>query len=177
MSNVPVLAEALNEENHVPTGESPSPEPQHTQAISRVTVDDCPLCRLGHENIEVTAYGLPHPSFSHWYFCPVADAPVGVLALCDKGPVVPGSLLEMVRKVVLTNRWMVVFMYCEPGNPEVTKYWQTSHFPSIVFDDSIAWVSKNFHDKTDGPAPSPLQEAVVDDSIAPLFEQFLKVSP
>ncbi len=175
MSETPDLTEALEEErpedHFVPSDEKPTPEPQRSPVISRVDVLCCPLCRMEHLAIDVKEYQLPHPSFTHYYWCPIADAPLGVLATVDRGPVIDHGLLETIRKMVMTNRWMFIGFFCEEGQPVVTKTWVTNRFPNVVFDEAMKWTSDDFHAKTDGPMQIALAEVEVNDEVPPLFAQ------
>ncbi len=175
MTETPDLTEVLEEERpeerFVPSDEKPTPPPRGVPCISRVTIDCCPLCHMEHQDQPVTAYELPHPSFSHWFHCPIGNGPVGVLALADRGPVVDTQLLETVRKMVLTNRWMFIGIFCEDGQPVPTKAWQTCRFPGVVFDDCLRWISEDFHKKVDPPTQTALAEVEVNDEVPPLFAQ------
>ena len=153
-----------------PPQKSTLPEQRHEQEITRVTVAKCPLCGMGHGDINVTAYQLPHPSYSHWYSCPVANGPVGVLALTDRGPVVDNSLLEKVREFTLSGRWLMIAVWCPPNKGEPSWTWRTANFPNIIFDSCMKTISDDFHRVTDPPPQVVLQEADVDDTTPALFE-------
>ena len=162
------LSEAVEQ---VSPQKSTLPEQRHEQEITLVTVAKCPLCGMGHGDQPVTAYELPHPSYSHWYHCNIGNGPVGVLALTDRGPVVDNSLLEKVREFTLSGRWLMIAAWCPPGKGEPAWFWRTANFPNIIFDNCMKTISEDFKSKTSGPPPATLTEADVDDSTPALFEQ------
>lgn len=79
-----------------------------TPEVTAIDIRKCLLCHQDHLNHPVHPYEFPHPSYTIWYTCPIADAPVGLYFEGDETLAVDTFVRERINDAMRCGRWFVL---------------------------------------------------------------------
>lgn len=114
-------------------------------SIGGMDILRCKLCRCDHLNQPLKSYtedGLPHPIYTHWYTCPMADAPVGVYIAGDSDVLIDDRVIEELQLCAAAQRWFVA-LFNHQSNA-INRFWKTNEFPKdkLASRALLEWAEK-----------------------------------
>ncbi len=141
-----------------------------------IDLPECHLCGQEHRGVPVMPYGTSggrkHPFATHWYTCPVQNAPMTLVYDPQVGTV-DNEVVAMLAQAMLSGRWMVAVAWEKPTDPANIEYRRkTFDFERVHFGQFMELASRDLGEEYCGGMPKQQLQTVKLPAGLRLFSRF-----